>query len=70
MNSEWTFDQAVRFAKRLSGSKDLVGEAWSLALGRAPDAAERAKAEQYLASNGPERLCLLIFNMSEFLYVN
>jgi hypothetical protein len=40
------------------------------ALGREPDAAERAKAQEYLAHNGPERLCLLIFNMSEFLYAN
>ncbi|MCU1327359.1 MAG: hypothetical protein JWN34_2729 [Bryobacterales bacterium] len=70
MNSEWTYDQAIRFAKRMASSKDLVGDAWNLALGRAPDANERAKAEQYLTSNGPERLCLLIFNMSEFLYVN
>ncbi len=70
MNSEWTSDQAARFAKRLAGSKDLIGDAWSIALGRAPDAAERAKAQEYLAHNSPERLCLLIFNMSEFLYAN
>ncbi len=70
MNSEWASDQAARFAKRLSASKDLIGDAWSLALGRQPEAAERAKAQEYLTRNGPERLCLLIFNMSEFLYVN
>lgn len=70
MNSEWASDQAARFAKRLSASKDLIGDAWLLALGRQPEAAERAKAQEYLTRNGPERLCLLIFNMSEFLYVN
>ncbi|HXJ41890.1 MAG TPA: DUF1549 and DUF1553 domain-containing protein, partial [Bryobacteraceae bacterium] len=70
MNSEWTSEQAARFAKRLAGSKDLVGDAWALALGRAPEASERARAEEYLARAGAERLCLLIFNMSEFLYVN
>jgi hypothetical protein len=47
-----------------------VGDAWQFALGRAPEAEERAKAQQYVARNSLERLCLLIFNMSEFVYVN
>jgi hypothetical protein len=70
MNSEWTYQQAVRFAARLGASKDPVGDAWQLALGRAPDPAERARAQQYLSRNSLDRLCLLVFNMSEFLYVN
>ncbi|MDP9170942.1 MAG: DUF1549 and DUF1553 domain-containing protein, partial [Acidobacteriota bacterium] len=70
MNSEWTYKQAVRFAARLGTSKDPVGDAWQLALSRAPDAAERARAEEYLSRNSLERLCLVLFNMSEFLYVN
>ncbi|MDQ2901262.1 MAG: DUF1553 domain-containing protein, partial [Acidobacteriota bacterium] len=72
MNSEWTNRQAGRFAARLEKSKDIVGDAWMLALARPPDAAERAKAQEYLAhnQNNAQRLCLLLFNMSEFLYVN
>ncbi|MES1258172.1 MAG: PSD1 and planctomycete cytochrome C domain-containing protein [Acidobacteriota bacterium] len=70
MNSDWTYQQAVRFAARLGKAKDPVGEAWRLALGRAPEAEERAKAEEYVSRNNLDRLCLLIFNMSEFLYVN
>ena len=70
MNSEWTSDRAARFAVRLGASKDPVGDAWMLALGRAPDAAEHEKAQEYLQRNNLERLCLLLFNMSEFLYVN
>jgi hypothetical protein len=70
MNGEWTSQQAVKFAARLAGSKDAVGDAWLLALGRAPEADERARAQQYLSRNSMDRLCLLIFNMSEFLYVN
>jgi hypothetical protein len=70
MNSEWTSDRAGRFAARLAKSQDVVGDAWTIALGRAPDAAERAKAQEYLTRNNTERLCLLLFNMSEFLYVN
>ena len=76
MNSEWTSRQAERFAARIAKSKDPVGEAWRLALARPPEAPERAKAEEYLARgardnhNNYQRLCLLLFNMSEFLYVN
>jgi hypothetical protein len=70
MNSDWTYRQAVRFAARLSQSKDPVGEAWQLALGRPPDSAERARAQEYASRNDLERLGLLLFNMSEFLYVN
>jgi hypothetical protein len=70
MNSDWTYRQAVRFAARLGPSKDPIGEAWQLALGRAPDSAERVRAEEYVSRNSLERLGLLLFNMSEFLYVN
>jgi hypothetical protein len=70
MNSEWTSGRAARFAARLAQSHDPVGDAWMMALGRAPDSAERVKAQEYLARNNTERLCLLLFNMSEFLYVN
>ena len=35
-----------------------------------PMPTERAQAQEYLARNSLERLCLLLFNMSEFLYVN
>jgi hypothetical protein len=70
MNSEWTGQQAVRFAARIARSSDPVGEAWQSALGRPPDAEERAKAQEYIRHNNLDRFCLLLFNMSEFLYVN
>jgi hypothetical protein len=70
MNGDWTYRQAARFAARIGQAKDPVGEAWQLALGRAPDKAERARAEEYVSRNDLERLGLLLFNMSEFLYVN
>ena len=43
-----------------------------MALARPPEAAERARAQEYLARNNQnlQRLCLLLFNMSEFVYVN
>ncbi len=70
MNSEWISQQAVRFAARIAKSTDSVGEAWQLALGRPPEPEERAKAQEYIARNNLDRFCLLLFNMSEFLYVN
>ncbi len=72
MNSEWIERQARRFAARIGKSADPVSDAWRIALGRAPEADERIHAQEFLSRNGNElwRLCLLIFNMSEFLYVN
>jgi mono/diheme cytochrome c family protein len=72
MNSEWMHKQAERFAARISKSDDPVGAAWRVALSRTPQDAERAKAEQFLArnSNSLQQLALLVFNMSEFLYVD
>ena len=72
MNSEWMARQAERFAARIATSPDPIGEAWRIALARSPEAAERARAQEYLARNNQnlQRLCLLLFNMSEFVYVN
>jgi hypothetical protein len=72
MNSEWIHKQAERFATRIAKSDDPIGTAWQMALSRPPEAAERAKAAQFLESNGGnfQQLALLLFNMSEFLYVD
>jgi hypothetical protein len=72
MNSDWMERESERFAARVAKSNDPVGEAFRIALARSPEAEERARAQDYLRRNGNnlERLCLLLFNMSEFLYVN
>ena len=71
MNSEFTQRQAERFAARLKGdSATQVDLAWRLALGRAPLPDERTRAIQYVQRAGLAKLCLLLFNMSEFLYVD
>jgi len=72
MNGEWTERQARRFAVRISKSADPIGDAWRIALARPPEPEERGHAQEFLERNHNElwRLCLLIFNMSEFLYVN
>ena len=70
MNSEWMNVQAGRFAARLAAEKDPVGRAWQLALGRDPEPAERKRAQDFQARNGLPSLCLLLFNMNEFVYVD
>jgi len=75
MNGESTVAQADQFAARI---KKLAGDSpeaqvetgWRLAFGRVPDATERTTALEFLRRNSLPRLCLLIYNMSEFLYVD
>ncbi len=75
MNSEFTQDQAERFAAGLrkqnaDSPAAWVESAWQLAFGRSPSPIERSTAEDYVRRNSLPRLCLLIFNMNEFIYVD
>jgi hypothetical protein len=75
MNGDFSLAQADKFAVRLkkeSGENPeaLVDNSWRIAFGRDPSPAERKSALAYLERNSLSRLCLLIFNMSEFIYVD
>jgi hypothetical protein len=75
MNGESTVAQAEQFAARIAkeaggGPEASVEAGWRLAFGRPPDPEERRTALDYLRRNSLPRLCLLIFNMSEFIYVD
>ncbi|MCC6537955.1 MAG: PSD1 domain-containing protein [Bryobacterales bacterium] len=70
MNSEWMHAQAARLATRVEKDADPVVSAWRRALGRAPLPAEHARAKTYAARAGLSSLCLLLFNMNEFIYVD
>jgi len=71
MNSEFTSGQAAQFAARLGGDPEgAVDTAWRIALGRAPAPEERQTAIEYLRRNSLQRLCLMLFNLSEFVYVD
>ena len=75
MNSDFSSAQAAKFAERVrkqagESPEAFVDAGWRLALGRLPTAEERVTALDYLRRNSPERLCLLMFNMSEFIYVD
>ncbi len=75
MNSSFVLEQADRFAARLRnlGGDDpgsQVDAGWALALGRAPTDAERQTALDFLRRNSLPQLCLMLFNMNEFVYVD
>ena len=73
MNSEFMSAQADRFAAKLAakrGADAQVDAAWFAAFGRAPSPEEKQKAIAFLSKSTLSRLCLLMFNMSEFLYVD
>jgi hypothetical protein len=75
MNSAFMAEQADRFAERLKtkygeAPEALVEGGWRAAFGRPPSAEEKAKAVEFLAGSTLPRLCLLWFNMSEFVYVD
>ncbi len=76
MNGEFTVTQARLFAERVRNQapEQWIDTAWRLALGRTASEEERRKAVAYLkegdAAKSLERLCLVLFNMNEFLYVD
>jgi hypothetical protein len=75
MNSEFTSVEAEKFASRIrklaGGNADSsLDAAWRIAFGRLPLPGEREIALDFLRRNSLPRLCLLIFNMSEFVYVD
>ena len=75
MNSEFTVAQAEQFAARIKkqageNPEASVETAWQLAFGRLPTPQERETALDYLQRNSLPRSCLLMFNMSEFIYVD
>ena len=75
MNSSFVLEQADHFAARL---RELAGDelgnqveaGWALALGRAPTGAEHQTALEFLRRNSLPQLCLMLFNMNEFVYVD
>ncbi|MEZ6032788.1 MAG: PSD1 and planctomycete cytochrome C domain-containing protein [Planctomycetaceae bacterium] len=76
MNSPQGRDYATAFAKRLptDAPENTVREAWRLAFGRIPDAAESEAAVNFLkrqpdANQAVVNLCQTILSMNEFVYV-
>jgi Protein of unknown function (DUF1553) len=75
MNSEFSQKQADQFAARIKKQAGddpvaIVNTGWRLAFGRNPSEQESKTAVEYLGRNSLARLCLLMFNMSELIYVD
>jgi len=72
LNSEFTASAAAAFAARLQreAPDNPIDRAWKIAFARTPSPTELRTAQTYLDRNSLPRLCLLILNMSEFLYVD
>ena len=75
MNNAEVLLQAKYFAQRVAveagpDAGAQVNRAFELALGRAPTAAERAKAVEFVGTTptGLVDLCQTLFNLNEFLY--
>src|SRR5262249_16555941 len=74
LNDPFMVKQAEFFAKRVQKTtKDLgeqIDQAYRLALGRTPDAEERAALAEYARKHGLANACRLLFNMNEFVFVD
>jgi hypothetical protein len=79
LNGQTSNDLAAAFAARLlkerSSAAARVEYAWGLAAGRAPTAAEKSLALQFLSGAGDDpakvkEFALAVFNLNAFLYVN
>ncbi len=78
MNSRFVSEQADAFGARARSAPDPVGFAYETAYGREPSAAERSRAEAFLAkareSAGEERawaaLARVVLSSNEFLHVD
>jgi hypothetical protein len=69
LNHRFTLDQARALAGRLS-RQDPVGDAYVLALQRAPATAERSAAEALVATHGVAAFCRALLNASELLFLD
>ena len=74
LNDPFVLRQAERYAARLAKSEhDLAGQvraAYQGALSRPPSELEADAMADYARRNGMTNVCRLIFNMSEFLFVD
>jgi hypothetical protein len=71
LNDPFVHRQAAAFAERVKDGDvgTSVRRAYRLALGREPDAAERARSEAVAREHGLKVVCWALFNASEFLHV-
>jgi len=82
MNNEFMMEQAKNFADRLirnygDNPANWIDAAWRFAMSRSPTEAEKQDALRFLQQHQTDskvrrlsRLCLAVFNMNEFMYID
>jgi hypothetical protein len=69
MNNPFMTTMAGHFAARVKGEADPVGAAFGIVTGRTPTEGERTALAAYAEAHGLENACRVMFNLSEFAYV-
>jgi hypothetical protein len=70
LNNTFMVRLAEHFAKRVEGEEDVVGKVIGLALGRLATGEERKLLGKYATDHGVAAMCRVVFNLSEFSYVD
>ena len=74
LNNRFTLSMAQHFAVRLETAAESlearIDEAFRLLTGRTPSAEERRQTLAYAEVHGLPALCRLLFNLSEFVFVD
>jgi len=74
LNNAFVIKQSERFARCVAGHHgdipEQVGFAYHLALGREPDKVESTKLSDFAAKHGLTNMCRVLFNSSEFMFVD
>ena len=74
LNNNFNLAMAEHFAQRLTAEREGLGpqvaRAIEITLGRPAEPAEQQAFEAYAAEHGLSNLCLVMFNLSEFVYLD
>ena len=75
LNDAFVEHYAERFAERLKAERptseaDRIRRSYELAFGRQPSTDELAFGEKFIVKHGLKQFCVVLFNTSEFLYVD
>ncbi len=74
LNNRFNVTMARHFATRLSqemtASEEQIHRGFLLVTGRDPDEDEIARMKAFAAEHGMPALCRLLFNLSEFVFVD
>jgi hypothetical protein len=70
LNNAFMVRMAEHSAARIAGEQDPVGKVFELALGRSPSDNEHELLGGYAKDHGLPAMCRVVFNLSEFSYVD